>query len=325
MSTNVRKTKPVDQLERHDWIHVDFDDFVDKARVAHVESYASDSWGQGAILLYRAVGDGNVHTKRFAAADPIQMLTDAEIDQAMDEERRELIFVQLAGFAEKVRRGEVPLPRLGRPVEVRVPLDSPDAVAGFAKVVDAEVRETVAEVYAMHSGVGDLGVGVDLLGVAVRPQVFAREQGSEDGETEPERRVEPTEAMAADVPKLSAAGLTEMGEQKRGALAGTTPIVVYFSFGHGQTDPRDGKKLLDHYVTVVAPTYEECRTAMNFSRFGKRWSTDYLAGNERSDGRIASWTEHEVIVAPGTDPALAEPALRVARDLLANYGRASAE
>jgi hypothetical protein len=114
----------------------------------------------------------------------------------------------------------------------------------------------------------------------------------------------------------SATGLTKAADESRGPLAFTTPVVTYFSFGHGQSDPDSGKSLLDHYVTVVAPTYEACREAMFASRFGREWSFDYLAGTKRATEWMPRWTEHEVIVAPGTDPAGVETALVAAADLL---------
>lgn len=117
--------------------------------------------------------------------------------------------------------------------------------------------------------------------------------------------------------ELTASGLTPAADQSRGVLAGTTPVVAYFSFGHGQTDPQSGMGLLGHYVTVVAPTYEECREAMFASRFGRAWSFDYLAGREKTTEWVSQWTEHEVIVAPGTDAGSAEAALKAASDLLA--------
>jgi hypothetical protein len=113
-----------------------------------------------------------------------------------------------------------------------------------------------------------------------------------------------------------ASGLTLAADLSRGPLAGTTPVVTYFSFGHGQTDPDTGQKLIDHYVTVVAPTYEECRAAMFASRFGRAWSFDYLAGRAKTTEAVSEWTEHEVIMAPGTDPALGEAALKAAAALL---------
>jgi hypothetical protein len=115
-----------------------------------------------------------------------------------------------------------------------------------------------------------------------------------------------------------ASGLTPAADLSRGPLAGTTPVVTYFSFGHGQTDPVSGLRLIDHYVTVVAPTYEECRTAMFTSRYGRAWSFDYLAGRAKTTAAVSEWTEHEVIVADGTDQALAKAALKAAGDLL--YG-----
>lgn len=118
----------------------------------------------------------------------------------------------------------------------------------------------------------------------------------------------------SEAPAMAASGLTLAADQSRGPLAGTTPVVVYFSFGWGQTDPASGKKLIDHYVTVVAPTYEECREAMCASRFGRNWSMDYLAGRDKTTEAVSRWTEHEVIVAPGTD--LAEAALEAASELL---------
>lgn len=71
---------------------------------------------------------------------------------------------------------------------------------------------------------------------------------------------------------------------------------VHFSFGHGQTDPDSGKSLLDHYVTVVAPSYELAREAMFASRFGREWSFDYVAGSRQAIEWIPRWIEHERIV-----------------------------
>lgn len=115
---------------------------------------------------------------------------------------------------------------------------------------------------------------------------------------------------------LEPSGLTRAADQSRGPLAGTTPVVTYFSFGHGQTDPDTGKRLLDHYVTVVAPTYDACREAMFASRFGRAWSFDYLAGTARATEWIPRWTEHEVIVAAGVDTAEADRALALALRVL---------
>lgn len=115
----------------------------------------------------------------------------------------------------------------------------------------------------------------------------------------------------------SPTGLTKAADESRGPLAFTTPVVTYFSFGHGQTDPDSGKRLIDHYVTVVAPTYGACREAMFASRFGDRWSFDYLAGRSATTEAVSEWTEHEVILAPGLDAADAVRALAAAVAVLA--------
>jgi hypothetical protein len=73
------------------------------------------------------------------------------------------------------------------------------------------------------------------------------------------------------------------------------PVTVYFSFGHGQTDPDTGKNLLDHYVTIVGPSYSACREAMFASRFGQAWAFDYVAGSAAANEWIPRWTEHERI------------------------------
>ncbi len=79
-------------------------------------------------------------------------------------------------------------------------------------------------------------------------------------------------------------------------------VTVYFSFGHGQTDPDTGKDLLDHYVTIVGPSYEACRAAMFASRFGERWAFDYQAGTPQADEWIPRWIEHERFVLPADAP-----------------------
>ncbi|GIE75755.1 hypothetical protein Aph02nite_17050 [Actinoplanes philippinensis] len=114
----------------------------------------------------------------------------------------------------------------------------------------------------------------------------------------------------------SPTGLTKAADESRGPLAGTTPVVTYFSFGYGQIDRDSGRELVGRYVTVVAPTYDGCREAMFASRYENRWSFDYLAGRPSTTEVVSRWTEHEVIVAPGTDPARAEAALKAAAELL---------
>jgi hypothetical protein len=84
--------------------------------------------------------------------------------------------------------------------------------------------------------------------------------------------------------------------------SGATPVVTYFTRGRS-------------YVTVVAPTYEDCRDAM-FARHGDRWGLSYVAGTQRSTYAVRGYPEREVIIAPGTDLDGAERALAAAADLL---------
>lgn len=78
------------------------------------------------------------------------------------------------------------------------------------------------------------------------------------------------------------------------------PVTVYFSFGHGQTDPDTGENLIDKYVTITGPSYEACREAMFASRYGNRWSFDYVAGTALAEAWIPRWTEHDRL---SVDPA----------------------
>jgi hypothetical protein len=83
-------------------------------------------------------------------------------------------------------------------------------------------------------------------------------------------------------------------------------VTVYFSFGHGQTDPTTGKHLLDHYVTIVGPSYEACRAAMFASKYSDRWAFEYPDDGPATAEWIPQWTEHERIVLPADaqgDPA----------------------
>jgi hypothetical protein len=108
---------------------------------------------------------------------------------------------------------------------------------------------------------------------------------------------DPTPVSPARVPAHTG-GMTEDG------LIDETEaeqVTVYFSFGHGQTDPDTGKNLLDHYVTVVGPDYVTCRQAMIASRYGQAWAFDYIKGSPTADEWIPQWTEHERITATAAD------------------------
>lgn len=80
-------------------------------------------------------------------------------------------------------------------------------------------------------------------------------------------------------------------------------VTRYFKFGHGQTDPDTGERLIDKYVTVIAPTVEACRAAMFASRYGNRWSFDYAPEDPKWSEWGPRWTEHDrIVVGPAPDP-----------------------
>lgn len=70
-----------------------------------------------------------------------------------------------------------------------------------------------------------------------------------------------------------------------------------YTFGHGQHCPFTQKHLLDHYVTITAPTAAYCRQVMD-KLFDGNWSADYLPGAPRLEAWLPQWTEHMRIVIP---------------------------
>jgi hypothetical protein len=177
-----RKMKRVGDLERGDWFRPDFADFVSAACVRHVEPYRSDAWGNGIVLLYRPVGEQGADSHRLSADDQVPMLTDSEIDQAMDADRRELIAEQLANVIRLVRDPAFPLPAIWQAVKVEVTYADPVAVAKLARLLGVDLRETDVQVYAQRDGNDDWCAGVDLVGSAFKPgspdptgQLYSRE------------------------------------------------------------------------------------------------------------------------------------------------------
>lgn len=75
-------------------------------------------------------------------------------------------------------------------------------------------------------------------------------------------------------------------------------VTRIFTFGHGQTCPFTEKALLDHHVTITAPTSQMCQTLM-FAMFGVVWAFGYSSIDEAtSNGQFPS-TEHMRIEMPG--------------------------
>jgi len=75
-------------------------------------------------------------------------------------------------------------------------------------------------------------------------------------------------------------------------------VTRVFTFGYGQTCPFTGKNVLDHHVTITAPTAGQC-TAVMFATFGEAWGFEYDSLEDAtSNGRFPS-TEHAAIVIGG--------------------------
>lgn len=317
MTKTIRTTKRACELERYEWFRPDFDDFVSAARVNHVEPYPSDSWGNGVVLLYRPVGEQNVSTHRLAADDQIAMLTEQEIEEAMDLDRRERIAAQLADVIRLVRDPAFPLPAVWQAISVEFMYADQAAVARCAAVLGVKVEDLGPHVAARRDGADDWSAGVDVRGVAYRKpdtEVLEHPEDSQPGgwhhgQLDPTGLLhsreadDPTPVSPARVP-LHIGGPVGTVSDSHLVVDETPvePVTRYFSFGHGQSDPATGKNLLNHYVTVVATTAEGCREAMLASRFGREWSMEYVPGNPRSDEWIAQWTEYERIDATSLRP-----------------------
>lgn len=177
-----RKMKRVGDLERGDWFRPDFADFVSAACVRHVEPYRSDAWGNGVVLLYRPVGEQGADSHRLSADDQVPMLTEDEIDQAMDVDRRELIAEQLADVIRLVRDPAFPLPATWQAVQVEFKYADPTTVARFAKLLGVDQQATDLQVHARRDGEDSWCAGVDVVGSAFKKpdpdptdQLYSRE------------------------------------------------------------------------------------------------------------------------------------------------------
>jgi hypothetical protein len=242
MTTNVpdRTTKRLAELMRGDWIHTDFEDFYDVGRVLHCEPDSSNAWGVRGVLLYSAPGDTGVHSVRLPADDEIRLLSDDEIADAVDTERRELMARQLAEVITLVRRKATPLPKAWTSVKVQFDFaDDAGQLAEFAKLLGAEVGEydgygSKVHLTAVRHGDSDQGAGVDVLGQAHREKAEPQPEPvrellaiapSADGGVafalapagavvDPVARakaVELTEAVAANPPEVETVHLLEPG------------------------------------------------------------------------------------------------------------------
>lgn len=335
-----REKKPVAELERGTWINViDQDgDWLGEARVLHVETYEEQTLGRRAVLVYQIPG-WNPETLRCDAEMTMPLLTGEEVKEREASAERAR---QIAGIRSIVDWLEanpwLPIADL----DVNRHLSGPDGYRTLVETaerlgakLDTRLNDRTKFVFckgpltytvlAWHDGgrpvepapepvAEDLGAGFDSSQMAdadATPVPSSRRYELHTGAMTDGGLVDET-------PELMPSGLTKAADESRGVLAGTTPVVTYFSFGDGHRDPDTGKDLWRHYVTVVAPTYEACREAMFASRYGREWGMDYLAGTARALKSVPRWTEHEVIVAPGTDQTAADRALAAAMRVLAD-------
>lgn len=75
-------------------------------------------------------------------------------------------------------------------------------------------------------------------------------------------------------------------------------VTRVFTFGHGHVCRYTGANLLDHHVTVIAPTAELCRELM-LGLYGQAWAFEYVSLDAATRGGMYPSTEHARIVVPG--------------------------
>ncbi|WP_328465458.1 hypothetical protein OHA21_43640 [Actinoplanes sp. NBC_00393] len=85
------------------------------------------------------------------------------------------------------------------------------------------------------------------------------------------------------------------------------PVVRYYSFGSGQTDPVTGQDLYGFYVTVTAPTLDACASTMFASRFGNGFCAEYGPDSEVWQEYSPQWTELERITVTASDSGHLSP------------------
>jgi hypothetical protein len=103
-----------------------------------------------------------------------------------------------------------------------------------------------------------------------------------------------------DAPSPVPAGVDGHGEGAAAGRAvtaqdgGRVTVTRIFTFGHGQTCPFTGKNVLDHHVSITAPTAEQCREVM-FATFGQAWAFEYASLDKATRGGQFPSTEHASI------------------------------
>lgn len=169
-----RDEKAVADLERGTWIEVvDADgDYLGRARVLHVETYEDDDLGRRSILIHQMPGY-SPDVIRFNADMQLGLLTEDEIAEELDAERRERIASRFDRLADLMRQTETPLPEQWREIIVDVDFgDDVGKLKAVAEAVGVDVRDSPvgSTVSAIWSDVLDHGAGLAVHYRAHRPK-----------------------------------------------------------------------------------------------------------------------------------------------------------
>jgi hypothetical protein len=160
-----RQERPVADLERDTWIEVidsDGDD-IGAARVVHVETYDAGTLGRRSLLVYRVPGSAPA-TIYMGADDQMPLLTDAEIGERLDEERRSMIADTLTELAERITDPATPLPPTWRSITVDIDFGPDvDAVETIAKALDVKTGKSGSMVSVLEQRDGDQCAGVTVM------------------------------------------------------------------------------------------------------------------------------------------------------------------
>ena len=157
-----REEKPAAYLTRHEWIQAIAEDGIDlgEVRVLHVETYEHELLRRlRAIVLYKAVGE-RPQSFDIDAEYTVPLLTEDEVGEKLDEERRMLVADQFTRLGELVTEGTIPLPR-HRPILVDWNLGHDSAaVEAVAKELGEPLLPANTQVSVFRHGDTDFGPGV---------------------------------------------------------------------------------------------------------------------------------------------------------------------
>lgn len=322
LDTNVRETKRADELKPGDWIAPR--ELLDEAaEVLHVLAYEKPvGTGTTVHLVVRKQGGVVPYTDSVPAGTPFELATEADLAELREQAERAQKIADIRALANYLEANPwMPMPYSLHGQTHGLTGDDVPMIRQLAERAGREVDDSRDDRtdFDLHFGCADLSViAWHHEGRPVEPEPLAPHPtwpteaelkpweslaSAGDRIAESMEPADPTGQLysrEADDPTPVSGARVEphVGGMTEGGLVDETPaepVTVYFSFGHGQTDPDTGEDLLDHYVTVIAPSYNAARLAMFSSRYGERWAFDYLAGTPQANEWIPRWTEHDAI------------------------------